>query len=90
MRLDVIRLGFALAVMWGGIVFLAGLANLIWPAYAAEFLRIVDSIYPGYHFGQWGFGGVIVGALYALIDGFIVGVIFAWLYNLFMKGKKAE
>lgn len=89
MKLDVMRLGSALAIVWGGIVLLAGIANLIWPAYAVEFLKIVDSIYPGYHFGQWGFGGVIVGALYGLIDGFIVGVVFAWLYNLLMKGKKA-
>ena len=89
MKLDVMRFGFAMAVMWGGIVLLAGIANLLWPTYAAEFLKLVDSIYPGYHFGQWGLGGVIVGALYGLIDGFIIGVIFAWLYNFLTKGKRA-
>lgn len=89
MKLDVMRFGFTMAIMWGAIVFLAGVANLIWPVYGVEFLKIVDSIYPGYHFGQWGFGGVIVGALYGLIDGFIIGMVFAWLYNLFMKRKKA-
>jgi len=88
MKLDVMRFGFAMALIWGGIVFLTGLANLIWPAYAVEFLRIVDSIYPGYHLGQWGFGGIIVGTLYGLIDGFIIGVVFAWLYNIFIKGKR--
>ncbi len=83
------RFGFAMAVVWGGIVLLAGIANLLWPAYAAELLKLVDSIYPGYHFGQWGLGGVIVGTLYGLIDGFIIGVIFAWLYNFLTKGKRA-
>ena len=84
------RFGFTMAVIWGGIVVLAGIANLIWPAYAVEFLRLVDSIYPGYHFGQWGFAGVIVAGLYSVIDGFIIGVVFAWLYNLFAKGKRAS
>lgn len=89
MKLDVIRLGFTLSAVWALIVFLAGLANLIWGGYAVEFLKTVDSIYPGYHYGQWGFGGVVVATLYAAVDGWIVGVIFAVLYNCFTKGKKA-
>jgi len=88
MKLNVIRLGCALAAVWGLIVLSAGLANLIWSGYAVEFLKTVDSIYPGYHHGQWGFGGVVVATLYAAIDGWLVGVIFAFLYNLFTKGKK--
>lgn len=87
-KLEVIRLGCALSAVWGLIVLSAGLANLIWPEYAVEFLKIVDSIYPGYHYGQWGFGGVVVATLYAAIDAWIVGVIFALLYNLFTKGKR--
>jgi len=57
--------------------------------YGAAFLKVIDSIYPGYHMGQWGFFGVIVATLYAALDGFIAGIIFAWLYNLFGKTKKA-
>jgi hypothetical protein len=48
---------------------------------------MIDSIYPGYQYGSWGFGGVIVGTLYAAVDGFVMGIIFAWLYNLFAKEK---
>lgn len=89
MKLDVIRLGCALSAVWGLIVLLVGIANLIWPGYAVEFLKIIDSIYPGYHFGKWGFGGVVVATLYAIIDGWIAGVVFALLYNCFTKRKRA-
>ena len=88
MRLEVIRFGCALAAVWALVVLCVGLANLFWGAYGAEFLKVIDSIYPGYHYGKWGIGGVVVGTLYAALDGWIAGVIFAALYNLFMKRKR--
>jgi hypothetical protein len=54
--------------------------NLVWPSYGREFLQLVASIYPGYH-ATPSFGQVIVGTLYALVDGAVGGAIFAWLYN---------
>ena len=89
MKLNVIRLGCALSAVWGLIVLLCGVANQIWAGYAVEFLKIIDSIYPGYHFGQWGFGGVLVATLYAVVDAWIAGVVFALLYNYFTRGKRA-
>lgn len=88
MKLGVLRLGFTAGIIWSGIVCFAGIGNLILKGYGDAFLKVIDSIYPGYHMGQWGFGGVIVAALYAALDGFIVGIIFAWIYNLFGKNKK--
>lgn len=72
---------FAFSVLWAMTVFGAGILNLRWPGYGAAFLDAVKSIYPGYA-GVSGFGGVIVGTLYALVDGAVGGAIFAWLYNL--------
>lgn len=89
MKLNAILFGCALSAVWGLIVLLVGISNLIWPGYGVEFLKIVDSIYPGYHYGQWGFGGVVVATLYAVIDGWVVGVVFALFYNLFTKSKRA-
>jgi len=89
MKFNVIRFGCAVASIWGLVVFLVGLANLLWPTYGVEFLKIIDSIYPGYHIGEWGLGGVIVGTLYAIIDAWVIGVIFALLYNKFTKKKRA-
>lgn len=90
MKLDVIRLGCAVSSVWALCVFGAGLTNLFWPGYGVEFLKIIDSIYPGYHFGKWGFGGVMVATLYAAVDGWVVGVLLAFFYNLYAKLKKQE
>ncbi len=90
MRLTPWRLGFAAATVWALCVFLAGVANLIWPLYGVEFLKLMDSIYPGYHYGVWGFWGVLVATLYAALDGWIVGVVFAWLYNLYGRREKPK
>ena len=70
----------ASAIVWSGGVFLVGLANLVWPKYGMQFLEVLASIYPGYH-AEPSLGSVIVGAVYAAVDGAIGGLILAWLYN---------
>jgi len=84
MNLNVKAFAIACAVLWAACVLLIGLGNLIWPDYGVAFLGTVSSIYPGYEVG--GFGSVIVGTLYALVDGFIGGIVLAWLYNKFAGG----
>lgn len=90
MKFNVIQLGLTLSIIWAVLVLLIGITNLLFPGYGVAFLQIVDSIYPGYHFGKWGFGGVIVATLYAALDGFILSVLFAWLHNLVGKFIKKE
>ncbi len=90
MKLNAINLGIALATIWALATLSAGVANLIWPGYGVEFLKLLDSLYPGYHLGKWGFGGVLVATLYAAIDGFVWGVVIAWIYNLCAKCFKKE
>lgn len=81
MKLSVKGIAFAAALVWGILaMFLTGVANLIWPSYGQEFLRLMASVYPGYH-ATPGFLQVVVGSLYGLVDGAIGGAIFAWLYN---------
>lgn len=82
MKLSLKSLTITAAVLWGVIVFLVAVANLIWPPYGAAFLNTVSSVYPGYEV-TGSFGSVIVGTLYALLDGAIGGAVFAWLYNIF-------
>ena len=79
MGLNLKALATALGVGWGAGVFLVGLAHLVWPGYGTAFLDFVASIYPGYHVG--GFGTVIVGTLYAVLDGAVCGLIIGWVYN---------
>ena len=89
MRLSTRSLAITAALLWGGSILLAGIANLIWPSYAAAFLQVVDSIYPGYHAGQ-GFGSVVVGTLYATVDGAVGGFVFGWIYNRFAGGGEMQ
>ncbi len=82
MRLNVMALTFTAGILWALAVLLVGVANLIWPQYGSAFLQMLASIYPGYQ-ATSSFGAVIVGTLYALVDGAICGLVFGWLYNMF-------
>jgi hypothetical protein len=82
MRLSAKGMAFGLGLIWGGGVLFLGLIHLASPAYGASFLTGVSSIYPGFH-GARSFADAILGGLYALVDGGVGGLLFAWLYNLF-------
>lgn len=82
MRLHVIAFSLTAGIIWGAVMLLVALANLVWPTYGHAFLQIAESIYPGYHPAS-GIVSVIIGTLYGLVDGAIGGAIFAWVYNLF-------
>jgi hypothetical protein len=79
MRLSVKSLAITAGIVWGGVIFLTGIASIISPGYGTAMLELVASLYPGYHVG--GVGSVFIGTLYAVLDGVIIGAVFAWLYN---------
>lgn len=87
MKLNLKALVFTTGILWALAMLITGIANLIWSGYGAAFLQIMASVYPGYHASS-SIGDLIVGTLYALLDGAICGLIFGWLYNLFVgKGS---
>ncbi|MFQ6079201.1 MAG: hypothetical protein ACE5NJ_08725 [Thermodesulfobacteriota bacterium] len=89
MKLNLKALVMTAGILWALAVFLVGLLNLIWSGYGVAFLQLIASIYPGYH-ATGSAGDLIVGALYALVDGAICGLVFGLLYNLFVgKGSTA-
>ncbi|MFV1986146.1 MAG: hypothetical protein ACC682_02630 [Gemmatimonadota bacterium] len=87
MKLDSKAMGLWMGVVWGGVVLLVGVVNVVSGGYGASFLNGVASIYPGYEVG--GMGSVIIVTLYAVVDGFIGGFLLAWLYNKFAGGAAA-
>ena len=90
MSLNIKAVAIVGAVLTGGSVLLAGLANLVFPSYGVAFLELAASLYPGYH-GPAGFGSVLVGTMYALLDGAVVGALVAWLYNyVAAQGKTGQ
>lgn len=80
MKFNITALAISVGILWGAATLLVSLANLIWPGYGLGFLDVISSVYPGYEAGT-GFGSVILGTLYAAVDGVIGGAVFAWLYN---------
>ena len=87
MRLDVTALALTAGSLWAVAMLVVASANLVWPSYGQAFLALVASIYPGYRPGT-GAGSVIIGTLYALVDGAVGGGVFAWLYNLFARRRQ--
>jgi hypothetical protein len=80
MKLNVKAVAATSALLWGGCVFATGVANVVQPKYGREFLRMMESIYPGYK-ARPEMKQVAVGTGYAAVDGFLGGALFAWLYN---------
>jgi len=74
---------FAIAggILCAIVMFIVTLISLI-NGYAGEFLNIMTNVYPGYKVSGI---GVITGAIYGFIDGFIGCYVFAWIYNRAQK-----
>ena len=81
MKLSIRGMAIAIALVWAGSLFFTGVINRFFPDYGWWFLKMVDSIYPGY-IAAYGLKNLIVGVLYALLDGAIAGALFAWIYNM--------
>lgn len=80
MQLSLRSLALTSAIVWGGSILLTGLINLAVPGYGRVFLELCASLYPGYELSGT-LGSVLVGTGYGLVDGAVIGAIFAWIYN---------
>lgn len=87
MNLSVKRLALAAGLLWAGCALFTGVLNLLWPPYGQAFLDLLRSMYPGYA-ATSGVSGLVVGTLYALVDGAICGALLAGIYNA--AGRSAE
>ena len=84
MRLNLKALALSCGILWALCLFLVTLISL-GTGYADAFLGVVASVYPGYSVSAL---GLILGLIYAFVDGAIAALIFGWVYNLFV-GKQA-
>lgn len=82
MRLSPKSLMMACGLLWGGAVLCVGLLNLASASYGMDFLKLIGSVYPGFHASRK-LGDVLVGTGCGLLDGAIAGFLLGWLYNLF-------
>jgi hypothetical protein len=82
MKLSLRSLTITAALFWSVAFLLVAFSNYLWPSYGKAFLDVMSSVYPGYEVAGT-LGSVIIGTLYALVDGAIGGALFAWIYNCF-------
>jgi ABC-type phosphate transport system permease subunit len=87
MRLNLKAITITAGIIWALAIFLVGIMNLIWSGYGNAFLQVIASLYPGFD-AERSIGDVIVGTVYALVDGAACGFVFGWIYNLF-AGKSS-
>ncbi len=73
-------LGLSLGIVWGLMVFLATL----WSAFQGRgaTLRVLNSYYIGFSVS---YPGAFIGLLWGFVNGFLVGLLIAWLYDLFCR-----
>ena len=83
MKLSIKGLTIAGGIMWALGILIVGILNILSPEYGGEFLKLMASVYPGYK-ASGEIVDVIVGTLYALLDGAAAGFVFALLYNAFV------
>ena len=82
--LGVISFGLAVGVAWAiGVVLLAAMAGLT--GWGVALAAVLQSLYLGY--GP-SFVGAIAGAAWGFVDGFVFGMLIAWLYNRFLLTRQ--
>jgi hypothetical protein len=75
-----LALGVAIGVLWAIYVAFVGIAAMF--GWGNAIVDALASLYIGY---AASIIGAIIGAVWAFVDGFIAGVVIAWIYNLVAK-----
>ena len=73
-------LGIAVGVLWATYVFFCGITAMF--GWGIALVDAISSLYIGYGPSVV---GAIIGAVWAFVDGYIAGVVIAWLYNKLAK-----
>ena len=88
MKLSIRAISITTGLVWAGCMLLVGIINMAAPPYGAAFLRIMSSVYPGFHASHtW--ASVAIGTLYGFGDGVVAGLIFGWIYDRIAGGSRS-
>jgi hypothetical protein len=88
MKLSVKGMAMTSGILWGGCMLTLGLINLSSRSYGRGFLKVMSSVYPGFHNSR-SVTDVLVGAGYGFVDGTVGGAIAAAVYNQ-LAGPRSE
>ncbi len=84
MKLNTKAFALAFSLLWGFGLFFMTWWIIAFDGATGE-VTLIGRLYRGYNISP---AGSFIGLLWALVDGFIGGAIFAWLYN-FLSGRCA-
>lgn len=84
MKLDVRAFAVTCSLIWGFGLFFLTWWIIMFDGPTGE-VTLIGRLYRGYSISPT---GSVIGLLWALLDGFVGGAIFAWLYNR-IAGKSA-
>jgi hypothetical protein len=79
-KCQLVPLGVGIGVLWAFYVFCVGITAMF--GWGDHLVAALGDLYIGYKASVI---GAIIGAAWAFFDGFIAGVIIAWVYNLLAK-----
>jgi uncharacterized protein involved in cysteine biosynthesis len=71
------RLAVAGGIVWGLVVFLTTIVSLA-NGYGADWLRVLESVYPGFHATPV---GSVIGLVYGFVGGFLGLGALGFIYN---------
>ena len=77
MKLDVRAFAIACSLIWGFGLFFLTWWIIMFDGPTGE-VTLIGRLYRGYSISPT---GSVIGLLWAMVDGFVGGAIFAWLYN---------
>ncbi len=86
LKLDVKSFGFALGIVWGALMFLLGLMDMLY-FWGNTWGRIMAMVYLGY---RPTILGSIAGAVWGFVYASVAGFVFAWFYNRLMEENIIE
>ncbi|MFQ5895637.1 MAG: hypothetical protein ACE5JJ_07465 [Nitrospinota bacterium] len=77
MKLHAVKFGVAFGIVYAAVFVLYGAAAALF-GWGAEFIKLIGDIYAG--IGPT-FLGVLAGAIWGIVIGFLFGGAVAWIYN---------
>jgi tryptophan-rich sensory protein len=86
LKLDVKAFGFALGVVWGGLMFLLGMADMLY-FWGNTWGRMMNLIYVGYSPTVF---GSIIGAVWGFVYASLLGFAAALMYNRFVEENRID
>lgn len=73
-------LGVAIGVLWAAYVLFCGITAMF--GWGVALVEALSSLYIGY---APSIAGAAIGAAWGFVDGYIAGVVIAWIYNKLAK-----